>query len=456
MAADGDWLTALYEYAQQQGPEAVENLRKGWTQLTETVGRQNAEYEAAGGGGFWDGDNYYAARSPEAAQKRLSDRYLNDLSWLDPSMQYNPSLLGESATSKVFADPEAQKAQWAALQRSGQMVGEGLSFDQSGRQAAQYGNLQDIIGGGGATAIEMADRARQRADSESWLRGQREADMADYAERGLTGSGMELLSLSSDRQAAAGRNSLADLQMAKDLEQRRMQAINDAAGLAGTMRGQTMQEQIAGRSAQESALQMNADLASKLRDTSMTEGLKRAEGTDAFALKNQEAINQAASENTAFRQKAWQDRMRAIQDWQTSMVGKKLDAAGQVMDADQRDNTAGFNQGTQVGMADTNAWNNAASDYRNAFTGTANKTMDNTLAANQSENKQYPALGEFAGQTAGTIGDSLLGGATGPTGGTGAISGAPLSQTGTTWAGAGGTGSTPEYDDLWKSLYEKK
>lgn len=118
-----------------------------------------------------------------------------------------------------------------------------LQFDTSGRQAEQYGNLQGIIAGGGANAIEMAQRAAARADSESWLRGQREADMAEYAERGLGGSGMELLNLSADRQSAAQRNSMADLQTSAALEQRRMDAINAASGLATNMRGQTIDEQ---------------------------------------------------------------------------------------------------------------------------------------------------------------------------------------------------------------------
>ncbi len=258
-------------------------------------------------------------RARDAEEQRvnaLDARYGTDLSWLDPSFQYSPELLGQSAGSQAYADPAAIAAQnsamqqaqqyatsnlsfqdpaqqqalmqqWAGIQsgqgaptfmgnsqqqalmqqllgvQAPQFQGDGdqrsvlnaamglinntgqgsLQFDTSGRQGEQYGNLQDIIRGGGATAIEMADRQRARADSEAWLRGQREADMADYAERGLTGSGMELLNLSADRQAAAGRNSQADLDTAKALEERRLGAINSAAGLATNMRGQTIDEQ---------------------------------------------------------------------------------------------------------------------------------------------------------------------------------------------------------------------
>lgn len=146
-----------------------------------------------------------------------------------------------------------------------------LQFDSGARQQEQYGNLRDIIAGGGATAIEMADRQRQRGDSEAWLRGQREADMADYAERGLTGSGMELLSLSGDRQAAAGRNSLADLETAKALEERRLGAINSAAGLASTMRGNTTEEQALLNSRAMSGLSAAASTANAMRDANYNE-----------------------------------------------------------------------------------------------------------------------------------------------------------------------------------------
>lgn len=344
MAAEGDWLAALYEYAQQQGPEAVESLRQGYTNMQNTVGQQWSDMERAAGGGTWVGDTYYAASTPQAAAARTDARYGTDMSWLDPTFQYQPGLLGQSATSQVYSDPAAQAAQWAALNRASQMTdtplnfqgsgqqqglmdqwggvrsGQGapsfmggsqqqqlmnqllgvqspqfsgdadqravlnqalglsgntgpgaLQFDTSGRQAEQYGNLRDIISGGGATAIEMANRQAQRADQESWLRGQREADMADYAERGLTGSGMELLALSGDRQAAAGRNSLADLETAKALEERRLGAINSAAGLAGTMRGQTIDEQSLLNSRAFAGLGQAADVANAMRNANYNE-----------------------------------------------------------------------------------------------------------------------------------------------------------------------------------------
>ncbi len=296
-------------------------------------------------------DAALSAMSPEEraqydTEKSRDARYGSDMAWLDPSFQYQANLLGTSAGSQAFADPNAianqnaamtqaqqfantnlsfqgpaqQQAlmqQWAGVQggqgapsfmgnaqqqalaqqmlgvQAPQFSGDGdqrsvlnqalgfgantgpgsLAFDTSGRQGDQYGNLQGIIAGGGATAIEMADRARQRGDSESWLRGQREADMADYAERGLTGSGIELLSLSSDRQAAAGRNSLADLETAKALEERRLGAINSAAGLATNMRQNTTDEQSLLNNRATTGLNAATSVSNSMRDANIREQL---------------------------------------------------------------------------------------------------------------------------------------------------------------------------------------
>lgn len=504
-----------------------------------------------------------AARAQEAQVNATNARYGTDLSWLDPSFQYSPELLGQSAGSQAYADPAAIASQNAAMTQAQQFAntnlqfqspaaqqalmqqwagiqgGQGapsfmgnaqqqqilaqlqgiqaprfsgdadqrqvldaalgfmnnsgpgsLQFDTSGRQAEQYGNLQGIIAGGGATAIEMADRARQRADSEAWLRGQREADMADYAERGLTGSGMELLALSSDRQAAAGRNSLADLETAKALEERRLGAINSAAGLATNMRGQTIDEQgllsnrattglnvagsvtnsmrdanireqlglnqalqsqaigaanIAGqmrtqdynersyldertlnaleqqtrltdsmrtqqaneqigqRNAQQNALSTWANTANSMRDASAQESQYRATSADAFSRYNQDAINSAAQTNTQHLQTAYRDMMNNRQQWEITQNNNNTQLALGLLNYDQRENQAGFNQGTNVGTQTANQFNNGQQNYNGTLTGTGQQANANTSAAQQAYNALYPLMGQVGAEWINTV-----------------------------------------------------
>jgi hypothetical protein len=548
MAAEGDWIAALYEQAQQQGPEAMARFEQAYGGLRDTVGQQAMQQEAARGGGTWSGDNYFAAGTPQADAARADEtsgktwdalggmyqqqqndgtygmsaeqraaydqanandaRFGSDLSWLDPAFQQQTALLGQSARSGAQSDKAAQDAQYAALQRAAGMTDTPLDFQGSGqqqglmdrwgavqggegapmfdgsRQQEQYGNLNEIIAGGGATAIEMANRQKQRADQESWLRGQREADLADYAERGLAGSGNELLALSSDRQAAAGRNSLADLDTAKALEERRLGAINSAAGLAGQMRGaeytekgyldkrmldalnaqtslsgqmrdQTMQEQLGGRKAQESGLQMAGDLASQIRDSSFSEAESRAMGADQFSQLNQSAINAASSANAAFKQNAYQDMMRRRQEWQQNLLNQGINVSGDLMNSDQRDNVAGFGQGTQLGTSDANAFNTAKSGFNNALLGQSAQNSQQSVNQQMTANQLESMGGQWMGDVIGTVGQAGMSAATGPTGGGGGgMSGAPLSQAGTTWSGAGSSpsGGTPEYNDLWDKV----
>lgn len=143
---------------------------------------------------------------------------------------------------------------------------QGLSLDNGQNQQDQLNNMKEIIAGGGDTAIEAAARQSQRADQEQWLSSQRGADQNAYAQRGLTGSGQELLTLGADRQAAAGRNSLADLQTASALEARRDATINSAAGLSGTMRDQTNAAQEYQATRGDAALGAQGDMVNALRN----------------------------------------------------------------------------------------------------------------------------------------------------------------------------------------------
>ncbi len=506
-------------------------------------GPPDLDWNFLGGGNFMESTAADVAARAQA--NGLNQRFGSDLSWLDPTFQYSPTVLGQSAGSQAYADPNAIAGQmgamnalaglgnsnmnfqdpamqqglaneWAQIQGGqgaptfmgngmqqglmqqimGQATNSGpgaLAFDNGARQQEQYGNLRDIIAGGGATSIEMADRARQRGDSEAWLRGQREADMADYAERGLTGSGMELQSLAMDRQAAAGRNSLADLETAKALEERRLGAINSAAGLASTMRGNTIDEQSllnnarttglnaatslantmrgqdfnertyldermrdalgqrtdlsntmrdqqlaeqeANTTARRNALTAQGNLATNARDSSFNEAESRAGAADDFAVLNQSAINNAASANTQFLQQAYTTMMLQRQQWQQNLLNQGINVAGDMMNFDQRENVTGFGQGTQIAGQTANQHNNAQGNYNSSALGVGTGANANTAGAQMAYNTIYPQLGQAAADWTGFV----LGGAMNQGAQTG---GGGLSTPGNTWAGsATGTGA---------------
>ncbi len=394
----------------------------------------------------------------------IEKRYGSEFSWLDPSFQMDPALLGTSATANAQADPRAIAAQYAGLDKSAQFMNQdlqfmspdlqravydramglttntgpgALTFDDGSRQREQYGNLGEIIRGGGASAIEMADRARARADSESWLRGQREADMADYAERGLTGSGMELQALAMDRQAAAQRNSMADLDMAKALEERRLSAIDKASGLATDMRGQTIDEQalldrarttglnyasniantmrdqarqesVASREAKQKGLDSFNDLASDVRKQSFDEETTRTGAADDWAKLNVDIINGAKDSNVEFLRDLYDRTQQRKQDRWKEILKTKTGAAQDLMDFDQKDNLFGSESATGLAKHDADTWNAAMDAYRRALGSASDPTQ--VLNAQKTTNGYIGEAGAVGGAVIDEIVKSYTGG----------------------------------------------
>jgi hypothetical protein len=315
-----------------------------------------------------------AQLTPE--EQAIEDRFGNDMAWLDEEFQIDPALLGESARSKVEADPNMIAAQQRALD-----------------------SLFGIADAGGATAQERARRAKARGESENWLRGQREADMQNLAERGMAGSGAEILALGNDRQAAAQRNSAADLETDAWLEQRALDALFSGGQLAGEM-----------------------------RTTGFNEGMARAGAADEFEALNQNTLNSAQQSNKQFQQEAW-NRMierRSAEDMKRLQMG--LGAAEGLMGSDVGQNQAGYSYsgnvaGQSAGQA--NQGRNAANSYLGAsgINEQAKKDRDQNFEDGFAEYGQYAdtAISTGAGGGMGGGAGAMMGGMGG--GGGGAPSG---------------------------------
>lgn len=166
-----------------------------------------------------------------------------------PSAPSAPAAAPKSARDLAYEEAIAPDA-WYQL--PGYMLNLDEAIDALGPSdestQAQQRALDELFGiysQGGATAQDRARQAAIRRDQEQWLRGQREADMANFAERGMGGSGMELLSLLGDRQAAASRISQNDLDTEAMHEQRAMDALLSGSELAGSMRKSSFDESAA-------------------------------------------------------------------------------------------------------------------------------------------------------------------------------------------------------------------
>lgn len=140
-----------------------------------------------------------------------------------------------SAFEQVQIDPRLKEAQLGALSQ-----------------------LQDIGSSGGMQLEDKANLQHAMSDIASADKGRRDALAAQYASRGLGGSGLELASQLQGIQAANNQTSQAQLDTAASARQRALQAIMQGGQLAGSIRGQDYSQQADLARARDAISQFNA------------------------------------------------------------------------------------------------------------------------------------------------------------------------------------------------------
>lgn len=151
---------------------------------------------------------------------------------------YNPASAvsqGDSNLRNVVTDPRLKEAQLKAL-----------------------ASLQDVGDSGGMTMADKANLARIQNDSASADASRRAAILQNMQQRGMGGSGSELLAQLSSSQAATDRQAQQGLDVAGMAQQRALQSLQDAGGLAGNLRGQDYGEKANAAAAQDAIDRFNA------------------------------------------------------------------------------------------------------------------------------------------------------------------------------------------------------
>ncbi len=154
--------------------------------------------------------------SPEELKVQLQQMvYRGDITpEMAQTVMQDPSKMNE-----IMTDPSAKSAQLQALQQ-----------------------LQGISTQGGMTATDKAqlgDIQSQQAQAE---RGTRGAIQQNAAERGISGSGLDLASEMANQQGSATRGNQAGLDVAAQAQQRALQAIQASGQLGGQIEGQNFGE----------------------------------------------------------------------------------------------------------------------------------------------------------------------------------------------------------------------
>lgn len=127
-------------------------------------------------------------------------------------------------------------------------------------QAQQNESLQAMqdLSKTGMSAQDQADLAKIAAQESTAERGSREALIQQAQQRGVAGSGLDLASQLTNEQAGATRRSARDTDVAGAAAARRVQALQEAGTMAGSMRTQAYGEQAQAAQAQQLINQFNA------------------------------------------------------------------------------------------------------------------------------------------------------------------------------------------------------
>ncbi len=290
-------------------------------------------------------------KPPKTDLEQKDDRFGNDLAWLDDMFQQNPNDIAKQAKELgTSANPELEKQQQSLVD---EIRKRGTSADPA-TEAAQKRALDELFGlyeKGGLGAQDRAARAQARAESENWLKGQREASRQSMAQRGMLGSGADLLMQLGDSQGAATRLSAADLQTSADAERRALDAL-----LAGGDLGTKMRDQSDAYTTENSR-----------QAGGLLEGMRTA--SDDYTQKNMDRIGKIASENTNFLRGAYSDMIKQRNEWQNRQLDRQTDIALQRTGQDQGDQVAGYGQGERTAGTDVTSRNNAQSNHNSTTIG---------------------------------------------------------------------------------------
>jgi len=182
----------------------------------------------------------------EAAYQDLSAPELADLEFQDYEWQgdLTPEEIayqdiasaqqGESEMSNISMDPRLRTAQMGALE-----------------------SLQDVAQSGGMTQADQANLARIQSQTGEAARGRRGAIQQQMQQRGMGGSGMELLAQLQGNQAATNQSAQMGLDVAGMAQDRALQAMQMGGNMGGNIRSQDWGEQSQQAQAQDAINRFN-------------------------------------------------------------------------------------------------------------------------------------------------------------------------------------------------------
>lgn len=216
-----------------------------------------------------------------------------------------------TAFEDVYVDPRLKQAQQDALEQ-----------------------LQGIAEAEGLTAQDKALLSRIARQERTQERGQREAIIQQAQQRGIAGSGLELMQQMQAQQDAATRQSIRDQEIAALAEQRKLEALQQAGQLGGQMRSQEFGEQA--QIAQARDLMERFNLANQ-QQVELTNVGARNQAQQYNLAVAQDIANREAQSRYELPQQDWANRMTlaqakaGVQSGYAQMLGQQSGANMQML-----------------------------------------------------------------------------------------------------------------------------
>ena len=249
--------------------------------------------------------------------------------------------------------PEEATAQLAEQTR---MAGISVPPELLSAQQNALRRISEIADEGGLTAIDRARLFDAKEEMATASRGAQEAIMQEAAQRGVSGSGVEMANRMLAQQAAATRGARAGVDTAAEAQRRALEAISQSGQMAGSMRTQSMNEQARVAEAQDAINRFNTEITNR---TSAANVAARNNAQEANLRERQ----RVAEFNIGQREREAATRLGAAQDaWQNTMnlaTARTNAAAGQA--------NAALNASSAAANAAATSRQNAAATQAAAF-----------------------------------------------------------------------------------------
>lgn len=239
-----------------------------------------------------------------------------------------------SMQAQVKANPELQKAQMSALNSLGQL-------SQTGMTSADKARLNQI-------------QQQTAAQAE----GQRQSVLQNFQQRGIGGSGNELLAQLQASQNAANQANQGGLQVAANAQQNALSALGQYGNAAGNMNNQQYQQQSQAAQAQDQLNRFNVQNQQGVQQRNV------ANQNQANLYNTQN--NQNLSNSNVNAQNAEYNRQKQAQQ---QVFADQLSKATGALNANFMGSNAYTNQANQT----ANSFSNMGSGFGNIVSGAMNK-----------------------------------------------------------------------------------